>query len=106
LVFTTAAESLFYCFLEEEYYRELVERKIEDDRAEEELQFIKQIKDYKDRDNCIRIKNLVLAQLRGMSRSTAMQFATDLSLVSMPTPPTEETAFGSLNCGRIAYARL
>ena len=81
----------------------LIQQKIENDRAEEELRIIKQIKDYKDKDDCVRIKNLVLAQLRGMSRSTAMRFTTDLSLVTMPTPPTVETVSDSLHCGRTAY---
>ena len=103
LVFTTSAESFFSYLFEEEYYPELIQQKIENDRAEEELQIIKQIKDYKDKDDCVRIKNLVLAQLRGMSRSTAMRFTTDLSLVTMPTPPTVETVSDSLHCGRTAY---
>ena len=106
LGFTTMAERLLYCALEEEYYRELIQKKIEADYAEAELEFIKLIKDYKDEDDCVRIKSLVLAQLRGMGRSTAMRFATDLSLVTMPTPPTEKTALGSLSCGRIIYAAV
>lgn len=103
LMFATSAECFLSCLFEEEFYPELIKQKIENDRVEEELQIIKQIKDYKDKDDCVRIKNLVLAQLRGMSRSTAMRFTTDLSLVTMPTPPTVETVSDSLYCGRTAY---
>lgn len=100
------SDALLYYILEEEFYRRTIEEKIDQDRVDIELQVIKQIQDCKNQDDGGRIKNLMLAMMRSMSRSTAMQFATDLSLVSMPTPPTEETAHGSLNCGRIAYARL
>ena len=101
----TASDLLSICLVEE-FYRREIEAKIEEDRVDEELQFIKQIKDYKNQDDCNRIKNMVLAQLRGLSRSTAMRFATDKNLVTMPTPPTEETALGSLSCGRITYASV
>ena len=100
------SDALLNYILEEEFYRRLIEDKIEQDRVDVELQVIKQIHDIKNQDDGGRIKNLMLAKMRGMSRSTAMQFATDLSLVTMPTPPTVETAIGSLSCGRITYASV
>ena len=88
--------------LEEEWYREAFEQ----EQIDKELLIIKDITDHMNHDDSIRIKELLLKQIRGMSRSTAMRFATDLSLVTMPTPPTEETALGSLSCGRITYASV
>ena len=103
LVLTSMSEALFYRCFEENFYQRIVEQKTEQNQLDEELQFIKQIKDYKNKDDGIRIKNMLLAQLRGASRSIAMRHATDLNLVTMPTHPTKETAFGSLNCGRITH---
>ena len=96
------AHELGHILMEEEYYRNRIEQK----QIEEELQFIKLAIEFKNEDDRVRIKELLLAQQRGMSRSTAMRYATDLSLVTMPTPPTVETAIGSLSCGRITYASV
>lgn len=106
LVLNSTADALLYYLFEEEYYREEIEQRIELDRIEKELQAIKQIKRYKDNAESARIRDLLLAQQRGASRSTAMRYATDLSLVTMPTPPTEETALGSLNCGRTYHVAV
>lgn len=91
-----------HIYLEEEWYREAFEQ----EQIDKELLIIKDVMNWMNHDDSNRIKELLLKQLRGMSRSMAMRFATDLSLVSMPTPPTEETALGSLSCGRITYASV
>ena len=106
LRFSCTADGLLNFIWEEEFYQRRIEEQVEQDRVDNELQVIKQIHDRKNQDDGCRIKNLMLAKMRGMSRSTAMQFATDLSLVTMPTPPTVGTAIGSLSCGRITYASV
>ena len=53
-------------------------------------------------DSC-RIKHLLLDQLRRLGRSRSMRFTSDMSLLTMPTPPTVETVSDSLHCGRTAY---
>ena len=57
----------------------------------------------KDKEDGCRIKQLVLDQLRRLGRSGSMRFATDMSLMTMPTPPTLDTVFDSLCCGRATY---
>ena len=91
---------LGHIYLEEELYREAFEQ----EQIDKELLIIKDVRDRMNYDDSVRIKEL--KQLRGMSRSMAMRFATDLSLVTVPTPPTEETALGSLSCGRKTYASV
>ena len=93
---------LGHIYLEEELYREAFEQ----EQIDKELLIIKDVTDRMNYDDSVRIKELLLKQLRGMSRSMAMRFATDLSLVTVPTPPTEETALGSLSCGRKTYASV
>ena len=68
-----------------------------------ELQLILIEKRRIDKEDCCRIKHLLLDQLRRLGRSRSMRFATDMILMTMPTPPTVETVFDSLCCGRTAY---
>ena len=93
---------LGHIYLEEEWYRVLFEQ----EQIDKELLIIKDVMKWMNHDDSNRIKELLLKQLRGLSRSTAMRFATDLSLIAMPTPPTEMTALRSLSCGRITYASV
>lgn len=56
-------------------------------------------------DSC-RIRHLLLDQLRRLGRSRSMRFTNDMSLLTMPTPPTVETVSDCLHCGRTAYVRV
>ena len=71
--------------------------------ASRELQLILIEKRKIDEEDCCRIKHLLLDQLRRLGRSGSMRFATDMSLMTMPTPPTLDTVFDSLCCGRATY---
>lgn len=88
----------------EECIREIVkEIRIMLEDARRELRLIRIEKRRLDKEDCCRIKHLLLDQLRSLDRSKSMRFATDMSLVTIPTPPTVDTVSGSLRCGRVDY---